>query len=306
MNPLPNLPVFLRLAGRRAALAGNGEAAAWKAELLVAAGAEVVLFAPAPSARLAAVAAARREPRSWRAADLEGAAIAVLEAQDDGEAERFLAAGRAAGALVNVIDRPRYCDCSFGSIVERAPLVIGVSTDGAAPVFAQAVRSRIEALFPDSLRLWAEAARAWRGRFAGHDLARRRAIWLDFAAAAFASVDRAPTEADFAALSQRAPRPGRLIVVGAGPGDVDMLTLRAMRALQAADHVIEDGPVAEALRELGRREATFERWPKGADAGARARAATRVAEGAVVVVLTPGDGRRTAWTGAEIVAGVAR
>ena len=304
MQPLPNLPVFLRLAGRKAALAGNGEAAAWKAELLVAAGAEVALFSPAPVERLAAVGGLRRVARGWRAADLEGAAIAVLEAEDDDEAQRFRAAGRAAGALVNVIDRPLYCDFSFGSIVERAPLVIGVSTDGAAPVFAQAVRSRIEALFPDSLRFWAEAARSWRGRFAGLDLGRRRAIWLDFASAAFASVERAPSEADFDALAQ-GERRGRLIVVGAGPGAADMLTLRAVRALQAADHVIEDGPVFAGLRVLGRREATFERWPEGADAAVRARAAARVASGEIVVVLTPGDGRATAWTGAEVAPGVA-
>ena len=202
-----------------------------------------------------------------------------------------------------MIDRPKFCDFSFGSIVERSPLVIAVSTAGAAPVFAQAVRSRIEAMFPDALRGWAQAARAWRGRFSGLDQRRRRAIWLDFADRAFASFERAPTEDDFAALSQAA-RPGRLIVVGAGAA-VDDLTLRAVRALQAADHVIEDGPVSPLLRDLGRREASFERFPLGVDAAARKRAAARVAAGEIVVALTPGDGRQSGWEGAEIVAGVA-
>ena len=230
--------------------------------------------------------------------------MAVLEAEDDAEAARFRAAARAAGALVNVIDRPRFCDFSFGSIVERSPLVIGVSTDGAAPVFAQAVRARIEAAFPETLRAWAQAARDWRPRFADFSQSRRRAIWLDFAERAFASLDRAPSEADVSALLQ-AERPGRLIVVGTGAGRAEDLTLRAVRALQAADHVIEDGDFSPALRGLGRREASVESFPQGADAAVRASVAARVAAGAVVVALVKGDGRETPWTGAEIAPGVA-
>jgi uroporphyrin-III C-methyltransferase/precorrin-2 dehydrogenase/sirohydrochlorin ferrochelatase len=307
MNRLASLPVFLRLAGRKAVLAGGGEPAAWKAELLAAAGADLKILAPFPSRKLvetATQAGVVCEPRPWVASDLEGALLAVLEAEDDDEARRFRDAARARGVHVNVIDRPEFCDVSFGSIVERSPLVIGVSTDGAAPVFAQAVRSRIEAMFPETMREWALAARAWRPRFAGLSQSRRRAIWLDFASRAFASVDRAPTEADYEALSQSA-RTGRLIVVGTGRGEPDDLTLRAVRALQAADHVIEDGPVAPGLRDFGRREASFERWPQGADAGVRTSVAARVAAGETVVVLVPGDGRGGEWPGAEIVAGVA-
>jgi uroporphyrin-III C-methyltransferase/precorrin-2 dehydrogenase/sirohydrochlorin ferrochelatase len=307
MNKLANLPVFLRLAGAKAVLAGGGDPAAWKAELLAACGARLCVFAPAPGERMRG--AAERlgfsiAERRWEATDLEGALIALSEAEDEKEAERFRIAARRAGALVNVIDRPKFCDFSFGSIVERSPLVVAVSTDGAAPVFAQAVRARIEAMFPQSLRAWAEAARTWRPRLAAFDQARRRAIWLDFADRAFASLDRAPDEADFAALSQ-ASRPGRLIVVGTGAGREEDMTLRAVRALQAADHVIADGPVPEGLRDLGRREASFEACPQGADASVRAAAARRVAEGATVAVLVAGDGRGTAWAGAEIAPGVA-
>ena len=307
MNKLANLPVFLRLAGAKAVLAGGGDAAAWKAELLDAAGAQLCVFAPSPGERMRG--AAERlglsiTERLWEAADLEGALIALLETQDEAEAARFRAAARAAGALVNVIDRPKFCDFSFGSIVERSPLVVAVSTDGAAPVFAQAVRARIEAMFPESLRAWAEVARTWRPRLAGFDQARRRAIWLYFADRAFASLDRAPDEADFVALSE-AKRPGRLIVVGTGAGREEDMTLRAVRALQAADHVVVDGPVPGSLRDLGRREASFEACPQGASASVRVAAAERVAAGATVVVLVAGDGRGTAWEGAEIAPGVA-
>jgi len=139
MNRLANLPVFLRLAGAKAVLAGGGDAAAWKAELLAAAGAELCIFAPAPGERMRG--AAERlglsiSPRTWEAADLEGALIALLEAENETEAARFRAVARRAGALVNVIDRPKFCDFSFGSIVERSPLVVAVFIDGAAPEFA--------------------------------------------------------------------------------------------------------------------------------------------------------------------------
>ena len=306
MNSLANLPVFLRLAGAKVVLAGDGDAAAWKAELLAAAGADLRLLAPAPGARLRAAAerlGLAMGLRAWESADFEGATIALLETADEAEAARFRAAARAGGALVNVIDRPKFCDFSFGSIVERSPLVIAISTDGAAPVFAQALRARIEAIFPESLRAWAQAARTWRPRLAGLDQGRRRALWLDFSDRALASLDRPPDEADFAALIA-ATRTGRLIVVGAGTGRAEDLTLRAVRALQAADHVIADGPLAEALRDLGRREASFQACPQGADAQVRAAAAARAAAGETVVALVPGDGRGTAWTGAEIAPGV--
>lgn len=306
MNALATLPIFLRLTGVKAVLAGNGEPAAWKTELLAAARAQLALLSPDPAPKLAEAAlraGVEIVRRAWTPADFDGAVIALLETEDDGEAERFRTAARAAGALVNVIDRPKFCDFSFGSIVERSPLVIGISTDGAAPVFAQAVRAKIETLFPETLRAWALAARAWRGRFAGLEQRRRRAVWLDFADRAFASVDRAPDEADFKALSLGA-RPGRLVVVGTGPGTPDDLTQRAVRALQAADHVIEDGAVNPALRDLGRREATFERCPQGTTEAVRAAAAARVAAGQTVVALVPGDGRGTGWDGAEVAPGV--
>jgi uroporphyrin-III C-methyltransferase/precorrin-2 dehydrogenase/sirohydrochlorin ferrochelatase len=305
VNPLANLPVFLKLAGRKAVLAGAGEPAAWKAELLAAAGAELCVFAANPSPRLAAAlmrAAVKPIRRDWEEADFEGALIAVLQADDDDEAARFRSAARRAGALVNVIDRPAFCDFSFGSIVERSPLVIGVSTDGAAPVFGQAIRSRIETLFPDSLRGWAQAAREWRGRLSGFDIGRRRAIWLAFAARALGSLDRAPTEADFEALTTEV-RTGRLVVVGVGPGDPSLVTLRAARALQAADFVVEDGRIDPGVRDLGRREAELETRAEGADEAMIARALERVARGETVIALVPGEGRATTWEVAAAEAG---
>ena len=149
MEPLARLPVFFGLAGKRAVVAGGSAGAVWKAELLSAAGAAVEVFAPQPSDELAAVAAEQPaiviNARAWQADDLQGAAVAVGAMTEDAEAAAFAGAARAVGVPVNVIDKPAFSDFSFGSIVNRSPLVIGISTDGAAPVFAQAMRAKLEA-----------------------------------------------------------------------------------------------------------------------------------------------------------------
>src|SRR6266702_1997317 len=127
MEALARLPVFFALAHKRAVIAGVTAAAAWKAELLSAAGADVDVYADNPVDEMRALAAI---------------AVGAFEAEE--EAGIFAAAARAAGVPVNVVDKPAYCDFSFGSIVNRSPLVIGISTDGAAPIFAQAVRAKLE------------------------------------------------------------------------------------------------------------------------------------------------------------------
>ena len=166
MDLLAVLPVFFPLDGKRAVLAGATERAVWKAELLKAAGAALDVYAAAPCDEMRALVAAhprlRLVERAWTAADLEGAAIALVDTEDDDEAAAFRAAARAAGAPMNAIDRPAFCDFQFGAIVNRSPLVVGISTHGAAPVFGQAIRARLETLLPPRLKAWAEAARAWR------------------------------------------------------------------------------------------------------------------------------------------------
>ena len=160
MAPLATLPLFFKLDGKRVVVAGGSEAAAWKAELLSAAGATVEVWAPDPCAEMEALAAAPPggpivlERRAWRAAAFAGAELVVGAAEDEDEARRMFAAARRAGVPVNVIDRPAFCSFRFGAVVNRSPLVVGISTDGAAPVFGQAIRSRIEALLPAGFARW--------------------------------------------------------------------------------------------------------------------------------------------------------
>ena len=164
---------------------------------------------------------------------------------------------------VNVIDKPAFCDFSFGAIVNRSPLVIGISTDGAAPVFAQAIRAKLEALLPKGFADWAAAAARWRGalKLAGLSFAARRKFWQLFTAHAVANPDRAPAQADFDSFVAEvkglgaAVESGSVTLVGAGPGDPELLTLRAVRALQSADVILFDDLVSREVMDFARREA---------------------------------------------------
>jgi uroporphyrin-III C-methyltransferase/precorrin-2 dehydrogenase/sirohydrochlorin ferrochelatase len=265
MGRLSRLPAFFALAGKRAVVSGGGQAATWKAELLSAAGAAVDVFSSQAGEDMRALAAAPPgggvviHERAWNAPDLSGAAIAVAECDNDDEAARFAAAARTAGVPVNVIDRPAFCDFAFGAIVNRSPLVIGISTDGAAPVFGQAIRAKIEALIPKGFARWAEAARTWRPRVQALTLSfrGRRTLWEKFAERAVAAPNSAPTESDFAALltPDASTQAGSVILVGAGPGDPELLTLRAVRALQSADVILFDHLVSPEILDFARREA---------------------------------------------------
>jgi len=269
MNPLARLPVFFSLHGKRVLIAGSNAAAAWKVELLAAAGAHVEVYATNPSDELLAVAATppsgeitlHRKP--WTPDAMEGQALAIAACDTDEEARQFQAAARAAGIPCNVIDKPGYCDFSFGAIVNRSPLVVAISTDGAAPVFAQAIRSRIEAMLPAGFARWAEAARNWREALkqSGLPFNGRRLFWQVFTRTALQNPNGAPSPADFDALLSQtrseapAAEHGSVTLVGAGPGDPELLTLRAVRALQSADVILYDDLVSNEVLDFARREA---------------------------------------------------
>ena len=268
MQPLARLPLFVDLTGRRVVVAGASEAVAWKAELFSAAGGDVQVFAEAPDVDLVAVVERGTPPgrltlhrRAWVEADLAGSALAVLDSDDPAEIAAFQMAGHVAGALVNVIDKPDACDVLFGSIVNRSPVVIGISTDGAAPVLGQAIRRRIETLLPATLSAWGALAGRIRDAVTSRlsPGAQRRSFWERFAERAFGA---APEEGDGARLvaeaegsAQADEQQGRVILVGAGPGEPELLTLKAVRALQSADVVLYDDLVSPDVLELARREA---------------------------------------------------
>lgn len=270
MEPLATLPVFFKLQGKLVVMAGGTPPAVWKAELLAAAGATVRIYAESPCQALVDLAAASPPEtitivaRHWVPDDLGRAAMALGALDDDNEAEAFRDAAKRMGVPVNVIDKPAFCDFQFGTIVTRSPLVVGISTNGAAPVFGQALRTRIEAILPHALRDWAQAAKAWRGAVQARalDFAARRRFWETFAQRALDAGELKPTLADreacFDAVDRRACKGSSAIpvaFVGTGAGFTASTTLEAVASLQSADVIFHDADVSRAAIGLARREA---------------------------------------------------
>ncbi|GAB5429523.1 MAG: siroheme synthase CysG [Devosia indica] len=257
ISELAVLPVFFDLRGKRVVVIGGGEPAAWKIELLAAAGARVDVFAEEVCEELSALAPTSiiLHPRPWTPADLTGAALAIADIEDDAEAHAFIAAAKAAAVPYNVIDRPEFCQFQFGAIVNRSPVVVGISTAGAAPILGQAVRRRIEMLLPQTLTQWAQLAARLRETVMDRLAAgpQRRAFWERLAENAFGS--RAPGASDEDISFAAQPATGRVTLVGAGPGDAELLTIKAVRALQSADVILFDDLVSSEVLELARREA---------------------------------------------------
>ncbi len=265
IGELATLPVFFMLEDRRAVLAGSSAGALWKAELLEAAGARVDLFGeftPEDLAQFALGERVRRHARHWIDADFKGASLAIGEFDSDAAAVSFRAAAHRAGVPVNIVDRPALCDFQFGSIVNRSPLVIGISTAGAAPVFGQAIRALIETLLPAGFARWAEAARSWRGSIQALnlDFRSRRSFWEAFTRQALTRPTETPSDTVRDGLldtlrEPKAKETGTVLLVGAGPGDPELLTLKAVRVLQSADVVLFDDLVPAEIVDMARREA---------------------------------------------------
>ncbi|AJY45062.1 siroheme synthase [Martelella endophytica] len=265
MEELAVLPLFFRLKGRPVLVAGASEAAAWKAELLAAAGADVTVCLGGEKAcdellALEKAGRVRLQAVNWQVAEWRDLSLALADCDDDAEAEAFAARARAEGVPFNVIDKPAFCSFQFGSIVNRSPVVVGISTDGAAPILGQAIRRRIETLLPKALAEWAGLAASLREAI-GAQLkpgGARRTFWEHFVDLSFSG---RPEEDAAERLMTRvtqiatAPQTGSVTLVGAGPGDPELLTLKAMRALQSADVILFDDLISPEILELARREA---------------------------------------------------
>ncbi len=257
---------FLDIRGKAALVAGGGEVAALKAETLLRSGARVTVVAPELCARLAELTllgSVRHEAKRFQPGDLLGADIAIAATDDPAVNEALSAAARALRIPVNVADNAALSSFIMPSVVDRAPLQIAISSAGASPVLARKLRTLIEAAVPFAYgRL---AALAGRFRQASKEKYRdpeaRRRFWervMDgpIAELALAGNEQAAVDALQGALRSPDDLPrGFVSLIGGGPGNPDLLTLRALRAMQSASVVLYDHLVAPAIVELARRDA---------------------------------------------------
>lgn len=302
---LTTFPAFMRVDARKVAIIGNGAEAAAKARLVANTSANIAVYADAPETELTeSLSRLGIEPvrQAYKAAQLDGATLVFAATGDPAQDRAIVADARALRIPANAVDQPDYCDFLTPALVNRAPVAVAIGTEGAGPVLAQMIRARVDRMLQPSLGRLARLAADYRiavDRLVPRGVA-RRVFWRRFFEADVAGhvaqgdislARRAATRL----LRGRAPVPGHIWLVGAGPGAEDLLTLRAQRAMMEADAIVYDALVPEAIVALGRRDA--ERIPVGKRKGCHSKSQNDIndllirlgREGKRVVRLKSGD-----------------
>lgn len=259
------LPVFLRLAGRRAAVVGGGRIALRKARLLASAGAVLRVIAPSIDEELAQLArdgGGECRHAGFEAGALDGVALVVVATGDRAVDRAVYEAASARNLPVNVADDPELCTFILPSIVDRSPLMIAISSGGRAPVLVRRLRARLESRIPAAMGRLADFLGRQRSfiRARVPDAAARLRLWERIVEGPVAGRVLAGDESGALRLlgeelASGADSRGEVYLVGAGPGDPDLLTFRALNLMQQADIVFYDRLVSAPILELVRREA---------------------------------------------------
>jgi len=264
---MQQLPIFLDIRDRRCVVVGGGDVASRKIAWLVKAGARVVVVAPALCPHLQALhrdGALEYLARPFEPAHLDQAWLTIAATDDETVNAAVSAAARARDIPVNVVDQPALCTFTMPSIVERDPLVIAISSSGAAPVLSRMLRARLETLIPASYGKLAALAGSFRKQVQEKlpEGPARRRFWEQVLASPIAERMLAGREEEAAqalqaALNETSTQPcaGEVYLVGAGPGDPDLLTFRALRLMQQCDVALYDNLVSPSVMELVRRDA---------------------------------------------------
>lgn len=262
------LPIFLDLRGRKGLVVGGGDTAARKAALMLNAGAWVTAVSPEPLspafAELAGTDRLIHVQAAFQEKQLDGVDVVFAASEDEALDKAVHDAARARHLPVNVVDKPGVCSFIMPSIIDRSPVMVAVSSGGEAPVLSRLLRARLETLIPAGYgRLAALAGRfkqAVRGKFS--TTAERRKFWekafLSPIAEMVFSGREQEAEASLQAMlkaEENAPAVGEVYLVGAGPGNPDLLTFRALRLMQQADVVVYDRLVSPPILDMCRRDA---------------------------------------------------
>ncbi|WP_299145160.1 siroheme synthase CysG [uncultured Tateyamaria sp.] len=263
-----HFPIFLNTAGRRIVLSGGGDAALAKLRLLMKTTAHISVFAPDADDQIkiwAAEGKLRLIERAMEPGDAMCAALFYAADEDAAEDKRTAAIAHADGALVNIVDNLADSQFITPAIVDRDPVTVAIGTEGAAPVLARAIKADLEERLPTSLGTLARIGKTFRKAADALPFGRaRRDFWRDYYFNAGPKAVADSVEAVQPALDNlladhllRETRKGHVAFVGAGPGDPELLTLKARKALDEADVVIYDRLISKEILELARREATM-------------------------------------------------
>ena len=266
---MQSFPLFLTLQNRRVLVVGGTEAAARKAELLLSAGARVTLIADTVTGEIAQMIAdgiVSWAGRGFDDDDLLGMSLVIVASDDEAVQARVSHAAQQRCVPVNVVDRPRLSSFIMPAIVDRAPITIAISTGGAAPALARRLRAEIERAMPAAIGRMARFAEIFREqvrRTLDQPRARRR-FWDRVFEGRIGEMALAGDEIGArrelirlldGSRSEGAPAVGMVHLVGAGPGDPDLLTLKAHRLLQRADVLVYDRLVSPEVLAMARRDA---------------------------------------------------
>lgn len=261
------LPLFTLLKDRRCVVIGGGAIALRKAGLLARTGARVFVIAPAIQNDLAALAKNSGGDialRNYQSSDLDNTALVIAATDDASVNAQVSADAQARHILVNVVDNPALCSVILPSIIDRSPLMIAIGSGGQSPVLARQLRAKLESLIPSAYGRLADLVGRFRARAAQRfpDIDTRRRFWeeiLEGPVAEFVLAGREDVaESELVRrLAEAAPatNTGEVYLVGAGPGDPDLLTFKALRLMQKADVVLYDRLVAQEIVDLARRDA---------------------------------------------------
>lgn len=253
---------------RSCLVVGGGDIAFRKVTLLLKAGGRVTVVAPTLCNALAQLWQAKRinhRAAAFCSADLTATTLVIAATDDESVNRQVSELCQAQNLLVNVVDQPTLCNFIMPAMVDRSPILVAVSTGGAAPVLARLLRARLESLIPAAYGRLASLVASFRDEVKNRlPSSRRRAFWETIlqgpvAELVFSGQDETACSALETALSEAEKKDqqsqGEVYLVGGGPGDPDLLTFRALRLMQQADVVLYDRLVAPAVLELVRRDA---------------------------------------------------
>lgn len=260
------LPIFLDVKGKKCLVVGGGDVAFRKTEFLLNAGASVTIVSPEIAPELAKLAGITHIAERFNTSHLEGYALVIAATDEEDTNELVSKEAKLRNMLVNIVDNPRLCSFIVPSILDRSPIVVAFSSGGASPVLIRMLRGTLETMIPAAYSQLAAFSARFRSLVKTRvtNPSKRRIFWEKVFEGPIAEKVFSGNEPAAEAMLQtmiaseekgEQSSVGEVYLVGAGPGDPDLLTFKALRLMQKADVVLYDNLVSKPILEMTRRDA---------------------------------------------------